>query len=216
MLPAQPRLDYHSGTVRFKMIETQITAQGIMSHIFISYSKQNIDFVRYLRTLLESEGFGVWVDEARLTPSARWWKTIEQNIEGCAAFLVVMSPEAARSDWVEREILLAEKLRRPIFPVLLSGEAWSRLANIQYEDMRAGLRAKFSPHFLNALRTKVKPRDATPPRHIDFTIEWRDVLEVDADVIPQVCAAVVRRRPGGCGGIKSAGHQTGFTQRRGI
>ena len=74
-----------------------------MPHIFVSYSKQNIDFVRYLRALLENEGFALWVDEARLTPSAKWWKSIEENIDSCGAFIVIMSSDAEESDWVERE-----------------------------------------------------------------------------------------------------------------
>jgi hypothetical protein len=154
-----------------------------MAHIFISYSKQNIDFMRYLRTLLEAEGFIVWVDEERLAPSARWWKAIEENITTCGAVIVIMSPEASESDWVEREILLAEKEKRPIFPVLLAGEAWSRLANIQYADMRAGLRAKLPPALLDGLRSHVtarKPAAATP--HITFHIEFNDILRVAADV----------------------------------
>lgn len=155
-----------------------------MAHIFISYSKQDMDFARYLRALLEHAGFAVWMDEVRLQPSARWWKSIEQNIESCAVFVVVMSPHAAESDWVEREILLAEKLRRPIYPVLLAGEAWSRLANIQYEDMRAGLRAKPSAGFLHNLRARLP--DTTPrtaARSIILTIREGDVTKVKADVV---------------------------------
>ncbi|MBL8154286.1 MAG: toll/interleukin-1 receptor domain-containing protein [Anaerolineae bacterium] len=153
-----------------------------MAHIFISYSKQNIEFMRYLRTLLEAEGFTIWVDEERLAPSARWWKTIEENITTCGAVIVIMSPEASESDWVEREILLAEKEKRPIFPVLLAGEAWSRLANIQYADMRAGLRAKLTPALLNGLQSHAtvrKPAATTP--HITFHIEFNDILRVPAD-----------------------------------
>ncbi|MCB9450874.1 MAG: toll/interleukin-1 receptor domain-containing protein [Anaerolineaceae bacterium] len=153
-----------------------------MSHIFISYSKQNIDFVRYFRTLLEAAGFAVWVDEARLTPSVRWWKSIEQNIETCAAFIVVMSPDAAESDWVEREILLAENLKRPIYPVLLAGTPWSRLANLQYEDMRAGLHARLSPSFAQSLRVKV-PSSVALPDPIDFIIEQNNITKIEADVL---------------------------------
>lgn len=152
-----------------------------MSHIFISYSKQNLAFARYLRALLEGEGFAVWMDETQLPPSARWWKSIEQNIESCAAFVVVMSPNAYESDWVEREILLAEGRKRPIFPVLLAGEAWSRLANIQYEDMRGGLRAAPSAHFLNALGSRV-PRSGRG-RVLDFAVVNGDLLDIEADVV---------------------------------
>ncbi len=150
-----------------------------MAHIFISYSKQDIEFTRYLRTLLEAEGYAVWVDEARLTPSARWWKAIEQNVETCSAFVIVMSPNAYESDWVEREILLAEKEKRPIIPVLLAGEAWSRLANIQHVDMRGGLRAKLSEHFLDTLKSHVDPK--TP--EVIFTIGFGDITTYQADVV---------------------------------
>lgn len=153
-----------------------------MSHIFISYSKQDIDFARYLRALLEAEGFAVWIDEARLSPSARWWKSIEESIEGCAVFVIIMSSHSEGSDWVEREILLAEKLKRQIFPVLLEGEAWSRLANIQYEDARAGLRTKLSAHFLNSLHSRVPVR-LKGERFLTVKVEQGDIVEFDADVL---------------------------------
>lgn len=162
---------------RQQSLEGQLN--GTMAHIFISYSKQDIEFTRYLKTLLEAEGYIVWVDEARLTPSARWWKTIEQNIETCSAFVVVMSPNAYESDWVEREILLAEKEKRPIIPVLLAGEAWSRLANIQHVDMRSGLRAKLTEHFLDTLKAQVEPK--TP--EVIFTIGFGDITTYAADVV---------------------------------
>jgi formylglycine-generating enzyme required for sulfatase activity len=136
-----------------------------MSHIFISYSKQNIAFARRLRHLLEAEGFAVWMDETRLVPSERWWPTIEKNIRTCAAFIVIMSPEAQTSDWVEREILLAERTKKLIFPVLLDGEAWARLGNIQYDDMTAGMKAVLSERFINglALYAPQHTGEAAPP-----------------------------------------------------
>jgi Tol biopolymer transport system component len=126
-----------------------------MSHIFISYSKKDIDFARHLRKLLQDHGFAVWMDETKLVPSQRWWPTIETNIRSCAAFVIIMSPSAAESDWVERELLGAEKYRKPIFPVLLSGEVWLRLGNVQYQDMTAGIGAKLAPVFIETLEKVV-------------------------------------------------------------
>ncbi|HEX2905236.1 MAG TPA: toll/interleukin-1 receptor domain-containing protein [Phototrophicaceae bacterium] len=153
-----------------------------MAHIFISYSKQNLDFARYLRALLESEHFAVWMDEVQLTPSSRWWKSIEQNIKSCAALVVIMSPEAYDSDWVERELLLAEANKKPLFPVLLAGDPWARLANIQYEDLRAGLHAKLSARFVQSLNTAV-PRQSAQPRLIEFRIQEGDLMVFEADVV---------------------------------
>jgi hypothetical protein len=153
-----------------------------MSHIFISYSRQDIEFARYLRALLEQEGFAVWIDEGRLTPSARWWKTIEKSIDGCGAFVVVMSPNAYESDWVEREILRAEKQKKSIYPVLLAGDSWSRLANIQYENLTKGkgLRAQLSQRFIGSLREAIGPLEAI---NVEFTIVPGDITQVASDVV---------------------------------
>ena len=125
----------------------------IMSHIFISYSKKDIAFALHLRSLLQEQGFTVWIDE-KLVASERWWLTIEQNIVTCAAFIVIMSPNSSASRWVEREILVAERpeVDKPIFPVLLGGGGWSRLADVQYEDMQAGVKATLSDEFVEALQ----------------------------------------------------------------
>ncbi len=149
-----------------------------MSHVFISYSKQDMDFVRYLRSRLVSAGLTVWMDE-EIELSGRWWQTIEANINSCAAFVVVMSPEALQSDWVEREILCAEKGRKPLFPVLFKGDVWSRLANIQAEDMRKGLAAVPTTRFINGLKMYCAPSFT---RQIALNIVAGDIMDVTADV----------------------------------
>ncbi len=151
-----------------------------MSHIFISYSKQDIEFVRYLRTLLAAQGYTVWMDEVRLTPGTDWWDAIETNVVNCAAFLVVMSPNSRESRWVRRELLLAETHNKPVIPVLLAGDLWPMLADVQFEDMRAGLRATLSSSLLARLRDFMPTLRS---RTVTFTIEQGDITTVDADVV---------------------------------
>lgn len=129
-----------------------IWGDWFMSYIFISYSKRDIEFGRYLRGLLGKAGFEVWMDELGIDPSEAWWEDIEQSITNCGAFVVIMSPNARESRWVRRELLLAERLQKPIFPVLLDGDAWSQLADIQYENMRAGLNGNLSDRLVRSLR----------------------------------------------------------------
>ncbi len=135
-----------------------------MSHIFISYSKKDIAFARHLRDLLQDEGFAVWMDETKLVPSQKWWPTIEQNILTCSAFIVIMSPNSKQSDWVEREILVAESLdvQKPIFPVLLAGRSWSRLGNIQHADMQDGENAVLPAALFEGLRSCVAAFTGSP------------------------------------------------------
>ncbi|MBN2305163.1 MAG: TIR domain-containing protein [Anaerolineae bacterium] len=136
-----------------------------MSHIFISYSKKDIQFARHLRGLLQDHGFKVWMDETKLVPSDEWWPTIEKNIETSSAFIVIMSPRSHQSRWVTRELLYAENLDKPICPVLLEGIGWSRLAEKQYADMRGGIDA-VDPvvlvRLLDGLRTIVPAGNDTP------------------------------------------------------
>jgi hypothetical protein len=145
--------------------------------LFISYSKKDLDFVRYLRALLAAEGFEVWFDQ-ELHPGEDWWDELEGKIRGCAAFVVVMSPDAKNSRYVRRELLLAESLNLPIFPVLLSGEVWSNLADLQYADMRQGLHAKLPSKLLSSLKAVLSPH----AKSIRFSIEYGDILTYEADV----------------------------------
>ncbi len=72
-----------------------------------------------------------------------------------------MSPNSRKSRWVEREILVAERtdVDKRIFPVLLAGDVWSRLADVQYENMSRGLILR--QEFINALR-QVVPQSNSP------------------------------------------------------
>jgi len=112
-----------------------------MSHVFISYSKQNKEYARKLADHLLSQGLNVWIDD-RIEPSDEWWKTVVKAIRECAAF-VVMTPQSGASRWVEREVMLADELQKPMFPVLLDGdlhasELWALFFGKQYEDARGG------------------------------------------------------------------------------
>lgn len=52
----------------------------------------------------------------------------------------------------------AESLNKPIFPILLEGRGWSELADIQYEDMTAGVRAVLSGRLVHKLEDVGVPR----------------------------------------------------------
>ena len=134
-----------------------------MSHIFISYSKKDIVFARHLKWLLEARGFRVWMDEKSIDPSDDWWETIEASIVNCSAFTVIMSENARQSRWVRREVLLAENLGKPLFPVLLDGQVWTQLADIQCADMTAGTRAELPDEFLRALKNALNVKTLPPP-----------------------------------------------------
>lgn len=115
-----------------------------MSYVFVSYSKENRDYARRLRDQLLGRGFDVWIDEV-IDPGDDWWRFIRRAIRDCAAFVVMMTPEAEGSHWVGVELLHALEYKRPVFPLLCAGDenpfnsdVWSRIVNVQFTDVRGG------------------------------------------------------------------------------
>jgi hypothetical protein len=107
-------------------------------YVFISYRHGADDrYVENLAAFLTREGVPVWFDK-KIVTGARWVLVIRERVDLCAAFIVVMTPAAEASDWVAREIVQAEKSDKPIFPLLLEGERFFQLANIQYQDVTGG------------------------------------------------------------------------------
>lgn len=127
-----------------------------MSYIFISYSREDETFILHLASLLKDEGFTIWLDKERLDTGEIWSKELKEAITDCDAFIIVMSPDAEESKWVQNELRLAEKLKKPILPIHLRGEIWWSLSNIQVEDMKKGLEASLSPSFVKQLHNHVK------------------------------------------------------------
>lgn len=113
-----------------------------MSHVFISYSTQDITYASRLAEKLRAEGFDVWIDNRRLRSSEDWWRSIVLAIDACAAFVVLLTPRSDQSKWVQREITLADQRNKPIFPLLLAGDIdtpnWALFVRTQYEDVRDG------------------------------------------------------------------------------
>ena len=129
--------------------------------MFLSYSRTDRAYVDRLAAHLEAEGIPVWYDYD-LVASDRWDEVIRDQVGTCAAFVVVMTPAAEASAWVKREINHAEKTGRPIYPLLLSGDAFFRLSDLHFEAIvsdRLPSQA-FVAHL--AARTGPIPRQTTP------------------------------------------------------
>jgi hypothetical protein len=100
-----------------------------VSHVFVSYVRENSEQVRRLCDYLESHGVEVWLDRDAISPGQRWKDAIRTAIQKGAFFLACFSSESVAKDrsYMNEELTLAiEELRqRPtdrtwFIPVLLS------------------------------------------------------------------------------------------------
>jgi hypothetical protein len=110
--------------------------------VFISYSRQDGKFMMKLAADLEKSGFDLWRDVEDLKPGTpNWERSIRQAIKDAGAVVLVASPAALESDYVQGELALAKYYHRPIYPVWADGESWLDcvpldMSNYQYVDGR--------------------------------------------------------------------------------
>jgi formylglycine-generating enzyme required for sulfatase activity len=96
-------------------------------HIFLSYSRTNLEAAIALRSELEKAGFTVFRDEDSIHAGDNWMERLQTALQGCSAFVLLYGREGVRR-WVGAEVQYAlsrnlsphnDALRLPIFPILL-------------------------------------------------------------------------------------------------
>ena len=106
-----------------------------MGDVFVSYHRGDADFATVLRIEFEKAGHTVWVDERAISPGADWRTEIDQGIQAADALIAVMSPEAARSEYVTYEWAFALGRGIPVVPVVVrTATLHPRLEALQYLD----------------------------------------------------------------------------------
>ena len=108
-----------------------------MSHIFVSYSHQDQAYAHRLEAALQAHGFEVWIDD-RVDYGASWPRVLEEQLDASAAVIVLMTPRAWKSDWVQSELARAKRKHKPLFPLLLEGDLWLSVEATQVADVRDG------------------------------------------------------------------------------
>lgn len=130
-----------------------------MPHIFISYSREDQAYAQRLKDALEARALPCWIDD-RINAGDDWWDEIDRAVANCACMVVILTPAAKASRWVQREILLAEDRAKPIFPLLLAGEHWSLLVDKQYVAVDDGTLPPH--HFFDQLACVVREAMGVP------------------------------------------------------
>ena len=123
-----------------------------MAKVFISYSRKDIGFVRKLAGDLEKAGYDVWWDLTDLRGGDDWLRVIPSAIESSEHFIVVLSPNAALSDWVKKEYTQALSLRKKIIPLMLERSSVPFALNtINYVDFTSDDYAANLKNLLDAM-----------------------------------------------------------------
>jgi len=128
-----------------------------VTRVFLSHSHADRRFVRRLSADLERCGAKLWLDERELRVGDSVLRSIRKGIDQSDFFIVVLSPAAAASEWVQREIDVATTIeirsgKKKVLPVLRGKVALPALLEGKfYADFRRNYR-KGLDALLRALR----------------------------------------------------------------
>ena len=89
-------------------------------HIFISHGSENRDQANELTRYIEARGLRAWIAPRDVRPGVDYSEALQEAIEQCGAFIVLVTDKANRSPYVRVETEMAFSLEKPIFPVRTS------------------------------------------------------------------------------------------------
>jgi hypothetical protein len=147
-----------------------------MGHIFISYSRRDAEIVDQIVEKMQEAGFKVWIDREAIKVGKTWRVQIVQAIDGCDAFVLMLSSNSAVSDNVRKEIDLSQGSGRAIFilrldSVKLPAEILYQLVGLQHIDLQKSGVEKGAHQLIDALKEHfgtVKPADGQTVRQAEL------------------------------------------------
>ena len=148
-----------------------------MSHIFVSYTREDQQFVAELIRRLRDENFNLWLDRDSIRSGDDWQVSIDNALRSAQAIIVVVTPKSRQSEYVTYEWSFAMSLGIPIIPALVSGsasETHPKLSRLQAVDFTVEDKQSWS-RLIERLRS-VKPESQidqifnTREKFPDFTV----------------------------------------------
>ena len=104
---------------------------------FLSYSREDKEFVRRLGGDLKAAGANVWLDQLDIVPGDLWDRSIEDALNECPRMLVVLSPASVNSRNVMDEVGFALETNKRLIPIVYREcKVPFRLSRIQQVDFR--------------------------------------------------------------------------------
>jgi formylglycine-generating enzyme required for sulfatase activity len=86
-------------------------------HVFLSYTRADMEEALKIRRALEAAGHVVWQDLTAIKGGDEWIKSIEIGVERSYALITVVSEDSQKSEWVQIEYLHAKRRGKLIIPI---------------------------------------------------------------------------------------------------
>ena len=94
------------------------------ARVFISCQWDTQAEVMRIRQFLEEANISCWMDIGQMGGGDGLYQRVYTGLANCRAVLACLSPKFLISDWCVKELLLADLLKKPIIPVMVTRTAW--------------------------------------------------------------------------------------------
>src|SRR5690349_4074606 len=161
-----------------------------MAQVFTSYSRRDTETVDTIVEKMAQAGLSVWIDRSGIEAGNTWRVQIVKAIDTSRAFVLMLSPHAAASDNVRREIDLSFESERPIFAIMLDtvrpipAEIRYQLAGLQFIDVqKLGLESAAQQliQTLKEFLAQFEPVEEPETRQAEVVIQGIDLKSFTAD-----------------------------------
>lgn len=107
-----------SATVHPAISRGSTQAQASKGYVFISYNREDRDFVVQLREILKRRRYAYWdYSESERDYHNALYRELEEKIENAAAFMCVVTDSWRNSEWPAAEYIYAREAKVPVFVI---------------------------------------------------------------------------------------------------
>ena len=96
-----------------------VNAKNKDNYVFISYSSKNQQIADSVRLLLTEYGIACWMAPYDIPAGSQYAYVINDALENCSCFLLLLTNDSQKSQFVERELERAISYKKPIIPMQL-------------------------------------------------------------------------------------------------
>ncbi len=108
---------------------------GFAMKLFVSYSRQDVEFAKTLANDLSQAGFDIWIDLDDIPAGRKWSSAIQQGLDAAQIMILIISPDSMASTNVEDEWQYFLDERKLIVPVRLKpAKIHFQLKRLQFVD----------------------------------------------------------------------------------
>ncbi len=109
--------------------------------IFLSYPREDTQTALKFINSLTERGYEVWIDQKNIAGGEEWRRAIQEAVDWASDVVVILTPDAVKSPWVQHEGSFANGRGKTIHPILAADlgshefPVWAQ--ELQYHDFLA-------------------------------------------------------------------------------